>query len=47
MSLLESFGIIFDSNAAELTIDINKLAKKLDGVEKSAHKATKVKRVHT
>lgn len=41
MSLLERFGIVFDSNAVDATKDNEKLAKSFDDVEKSANTATK------
>lgn len=40
MSLLERFGIVFDSNATDVTKDNEKLAESFDDVEKSAKKAT-------
>ena len=41
MSLLERFGIVFDSNASDVTKDNERLAKSFDDVEKSGQKATK------
>jgi hypothetical protein len=41
MSLLERFGIVFDSNAADTTKENEKLAKSLDKVDDAAQKATK------
>lgn len=40
MSLLERFGIVFDSNAADATKENEKLAKSFDKVDESAEKAT-------